>query len=259
MAKIDLRTITASCMLTICFPVNSVAAQSYAALARAFADAPLVARVKVTQAQEIKPPPSPDKVRYFAQTSVTTLLRAPAAQPPILKLLTDLPLDSRGKRPKIGKAEWLIAARPAGSDVQLLAPPLAWSADAEARVRAIIAAATAPGAPGVVRRISGAFYSPGNVPGESETQIFIDYANGTKGSLSVLRRPNAAPQWHASVGEVASDSPPPAKDTLGWYRLACGLPKTLPDAALGDLDDAGRTAARTDYQYVLTQLGVCDA
>jgi hypothetical protein len=110
-----------------------------------------------------------------------------------------------------------------------------------------------------VRRISGAFYSPGNVPGESETQIFIDYANGTKGSLSVLRRPGVEPAWHASVGEVASDSPPPTKDTLGWYRLACGLPKTLPETALGELDDASRTAVRSDYQFVLNRLGACDA
>ena len=258
MTQIMLRPIAAFFALTICFCWKIADAQSYAGLARAFADAPLVARVKVTSSQEIKPPPSPDKVRYFATTSVTALVRAPSPQPPTLGLLADLPLDSRGKRPRIDKAEWLIAARPSGAQVQLLAPPVTWTAETEARVRAIIAAATAPGAPGQVRQVSGAFYSPGNVPGESETQIFIDFAGGGKGSLSVLRRPGIAPAWSASFGEVASDGPPPAKDSLGWYRLACGLPKTLPDTALGELDDTGRTAARADYAFILTQLGACD-
>jgi hypothetical protein len=127
----------------------------------------------------------------------------------------------------------------------------------EKRVRAIVAEASAPGAPGAIRRVSGAFHSPGNVPGESETQIFFDLAGG-KGSLSVLRRPQVAPAWSASFGEVAGDAPPPAKDTLGWYRLACGLPASLPDTALGELDEAGRAAVRTDYVYVLSQLGACN-
>lgn len=245
--------------LTICFWAQMSSAQGYATLAKAFADAPLIARVKVSSSQEIKPPPSPDKVRYFLSTAVVSLIRAPSPQPPTLALLADLPLDSRGKRPKVNKTEWLIAARPVDGKVQLVAPPVAWTADNEMRVRGIVGDATAAGAPGAVRRISGAFYSPGNVPGESETQIFVDYTNGTKGSLSVLRRPGVAAAWHASVGEVASDSPPPAKDTFGWYRLACGLPRMLPEAALGELDESARTAARTDYQFVINQLGACDA
>ncbi|HTI30542.1 MAG TPA: hypothetical protein VL405_00295 [Sphingomonas sp.] len=243
----------------LCFSSEIVSAQSYAALATAFADAPLVARVRVIRSQEIKPPPRPDRVRYFVSANVTSLIRAPSPQPPAVDLLADLPLDSRGKRPKVNKSDWLISARPVGGKVQLLAPPVPWSTATETRVRAITAEATAAGAPGAVRRVSGAYYSPGNIPGESETQIFVDFINGTKGSLSVLRRPNAAPDWHAAFGEVASDSPPPARDTLGWFRLACGLPKVLPEAALGELDGNARTAVAADYQFVLTQLGACDA
>lgn len=258
MTQIKLRPITTICSITICFYGQISSAQSYATLARVFADAPLVARVKVAGAQEIKPPPSPDKVRYYATTSVVALVRAPSPQPPMLTLLADLPLDSRGKRRKINKIEWLIAARTSGAQIQLLAPPVPWTADIEANVRTIVTAAALPGAPGTVRRVSGAFYSPGNVPGESETQIFIDFAAGGKGSLSVLRRPGVPPAWHASFGEVASDSPPPARDTLGWYRLACGLPATLPDNAVADLGEVERDAARADYTFVLTQLGKCE-
>lgn len=259
MAYISLRSIIAASTITLCFYASNAAAQSYASLAKVFADAAIVARVKVTGVQEIKPAPSPDKVRYFATTAVMALIKAPSPQPPTFKLLADLPLDSRGKRPKVNKAEWLIAARPQGSDVQLVAAPVRWTADNEARARAIVASVAEPGAPGQVRRVSGAFYSPGTVPGESETQIFVDFVNGTKGSLSVLRRPGVEPAWHASFGEVASDSPPPAKDTFAWYRLACGLPQTLPETALGDLDAAGRTATAKDYAFVLAQLGACDA
>jgi hypothetical protein len=254
-----LRTGAAAFVASLCFASQISSAQSYTALARAFADAPLVARIKVLSSQEIKPPPSPDKVRYYATASVTALVRAPSPQPPSLNLLADLPLDSRGKRPRINKSEWLIAARPIDGKVQLVAPPVAWTADNEARVRAIVAASTAADTPGSVRRISGAFYSPGNVPGESETQIFVDFTGGGKGSLSVLRRPGMAPAWHASFGEVANDGPPPARDTMSWYRLACGLPKTLPESALGDLDAAGRTATAADYAFVLAALGPCDA
>ncbi|HYZ48303.1 MAG TPA: hypothetical protein VE567_05345, partial [Sphingomonas sp.] len=50
---------------------------------------------------------------------------------------------------------------------------------------------------------------------------------------------------------------PPARDTLLWYRLACGLPRALPDEAVADLDGAAAEAARADYGYVLEQLGPC--
>lgn len=243
--------------VTACFISTIASAQSYVALAKAFADAPLVAHVAIAQATPIKPDPAPATARFYVIANMVALVRAPASQPPALNLLFDLPRDSQGKLPRVKKADWLIAARPAAGQVQLTAPPVTWTPELEKRVRAIVAEAGAPGAPGAVRRVNGAFYSPGNVPGESETQIFLDLASG-KGSLSVLRRPGIAPAWSASFGEVASDGPPPAKDTLGWYRLVCGLPAALPDMAVADLDEAGRTAARADYAFVRTQLGNCD-
>ena len=228
-------------------------------LAKRFADAPLVARVKVTSAVPIKPDPAAGVARFYTVASVSALVRAPATQPPSLKLLVDLPRDSQGKAPKLKKAEWMIAAQPAGAEVQLTGAPVVWTPETEKRVRAIIADASATGAPGAIRRVTGAFYSPGNVPSESETQIFFELAAGGRGSLSVLRRPGLAPAWSTSFGEVASDGPPPAKDSFGWYRLVCGLPATLPDRATAELDGPARAAATADYAFVITQLGACDA
>ena len=242
---------------TACFGSTIGSAQSYTALAKTFLDAPLVAHVSVARVTPIKPGPAPSTARFYVVANMVALFRAPASQPPAIDLLVDLPRDSQGKPPRLKKAEWLIAARPAEAQVQLTSPPVTWTPELERRVRAILAEARVSGAPGAVRRVSGAFYSPGNVPGESETQIFLDMASG-KGSLSVLRRPGIAPAWSASFGEVASDGPPPAKDTLGWYRLVCGLPAALPDSAVADLDEAGRTAGRADYAFILAQLGTCN-
>jgi hypothetical protein len=44
---------------------------------------------------------------------------------------------------------------------------------------------------------------------------------------------------------------------LLWYRLACGLPPTLPAASLAELDQAVASAARHDYALVLQGLGPC--
>ena len=230
-------------------------AQSYATLARTFADAPLVAHVRAISAVPIKPDPAGGTARFYVVASTMALIRAPSAQPPMLNLLVDLPRDSAGKAPRPKKAEWLIAAR-ADPQVRLTAPPVAWTADNERRVREIVAEASTAGAPGPIVKVAGAFYSPGNIPGESETQIFLDLATG-KGSLSILRRPQVTASWSASFGDVAGNAPPPAKDTLAWYRLACGLPAALPETALHDLDDSDQSSVRADYAFVLTQLGAC--
>ena len=253
------RAAWATSLLSVCFIGGNASAQSYNRLAQSFADAPLIAHVTVANAAPIKPDPAPGTARFYIEAKVAALVKAPSPQPPTLKLVADIARDSQGKLPKVKKAEWLIAARTADGQIQLIAPPVSWTPETEKRVRAILAETGAPNAPGAVRQVSGAFYSPGNVPGESETQIFFDLARGGRGSLSVLRRPGLAPAWSASFGEVASDGPPPAEDTLGRYRLVCGLPKALPDTVLSELDEGARTAARADYGFVLTQLGACEA
>jgi hypothetical protein len=56
---------------------------------------------------------------------------------------------------------------------------------------------------------------------------------------------------------VDNSAAPPKPDSLLWYRLACGLPRQLPDSAVAGLAEGDAKAARDDYQLVLTGLGPC--
>ena len=96
------------------------------------------------------------------------------------------------------------------------------------------------------------------MPGEGETQIFLNAADGRPLSLSVWRAPGAAPRWAVSVGEIVDQgAEPPAKDTLLWYRLACSLPPRLPAASTESLSEADAAIAAEDYAVVISGLGPC--
>jgi hypothetical protein len=56
------------------------------------------------------------------------------------------------------------------------------------------------------------------------------------------------------VDEAAA---PPAPNTLLWYRLACGLPRSLPRQSLAEADAEGAAAIQADYRLVLERLGPC--
>jgi hypothetical protein len=60
--------------------------------------------------------------------------------------------------------------------------------------------------------------------------------------------------WTELVDQAASA---PQRGTLEWYRLACFLPRELPQSAYLQRDQAARYQAQADYGYVLSQLGDC--
>ncbi len=61
-----------------------------------------------------------------------------------------------------------------------------------------------------------------------------------------------------STGDIVDESAgAPPKDTLLWYRLACGLPAQLPASALASEEPANARAAREDYAIVRRELGPC--
>ncbi len=204
----------------------------------------------------------PGKVRLYVTVTVATLIRGANGIPSTVNYLVDLPLDSRGRPPKLKKAQViLLAAAAQGGDLRLVAPDaqLPWAAEAEATLRAILKEATAADAPPPITGVGSAFHVPGNLPGESETQIFLRTADRRPVSLSVLRRPGAAPGWSVALSEIVDEAaapPPPA--SLLWYRLACGLPRTLPYEALAGADPAQAEMIRADYQVVIRQLGPCE-
>jgi len=201
--------------------------------------------------------------RLYVEADVTALVRGQAGLPPRIGYVLDAPTDDRGRAPKLKKARVLLFARPVANlpdQVQLSAPDamLPWSAAVDAQVRAIARAAVAADAPPAITGIGNAFHVPGALPGEGETQIFLIAAGGRPVSLSILRRPGEQPRWAVALSEIVDEAAgPPAKDTLLWYRLACGLPSALPETATARLDPANATIAQEDYGFVLAQLGPC--
>jgi hypothetical protein len=98
---------------------------------------------------------------------------------------------------------------------------------------------------------------PGSLPGESETQIFLQTADGRPVSLNVLRRPGQTPRWSVALSETDDDAAePPRPETLLWYRLACTLPPILPRQSLVEAESPH--AIRADYRLVIDGLGRCE-
>ena len=75
----------------------------------------------------------------------------------------------------------------------------------------------------------------------------------------MFSQPGAPKRWAVSTGEVIDESASaPVKNTLLWYRLACGLPQAL-DAKLVESPEADSAAkTQADYLFIITSLGPCD-
>ena len=205
---------------------------------------------------------APGETRYYVRAVARALVSGRADLPPTLNYLVDLPNDARSKPLKLKNIPVLLLATPptAAGDLRLIGPhaQVPRTPENDAQLRAILQAKVAPDAPPAITGISRAFHVPGSLPGESETQIFLRTADARPISLNVLRRPGQAPHWAVALTEMVDDSAaPPARDTLLWYRLACELPSTLPDAALAGLSDEDAAATKADYGVVLAGLGPC--
>jgi hypothetical protein len=241
---------------------------TYADLTDLAAAAPVVADVVVARATRLKPAQAPGVAagfaRFYVEGDVQALVRGAEGLPGHVSWLVDLPLDARGRVPKLAKkTRLLLLATTAGArpgEIRLIAPyaQFGWTAELDARLRAILTGLTAADAPPRVTGIGSAFHVPGSLPGESETQIFLRTEDGRPISLTVLRRPGEQPRWAVALGEMVDEAAaPPPRDSLLWYRLACFLPRDLPDTATNALAAAEAEAARTDYRFVVTALGGC--
>jgi len=237
---------------------------SYVELADMAFAAPETIGATIAEAIALKPNAAPDvpagKTRYYVQADVTALI-AGTGVPSRVTYLVDLPNPPKGKLKLKGVPVLLLAAPTANpGELRLIGPraQVPRTPENESRLRAILTAAISPDAPPAITGITRAFHVAGTLPGESETQIFLRTADKRPISLSILRRPHEDPRWAVALSELVDDSAaPPKPDTLLWYRLACGLPKALPDDAVAGLAEADATAARADYQVVLSGLGAC--
>ena len=244
-----------------------VAPPAYADVADLVLRSPMVidsvirSAVKVDPSQSVGTPAG--MVRLYVEADVVALIRGQDAVPARIGWLYDVTPDARGKLPRLAKRRVLVFARPiAGraNQVQLTGADSQrdWTAPAEALTRRIIGEAIAPDAPPRITGIGNAFHVAGTLPGAGETQIFLQTENRRPVSLNVIRAPGEAPRWAVALSEIVDEAAaPPPRDTLLWYRLACGLPRVLSATALQSMEEADQRAAVEDYRFILGALGPC--
>jgi hypothetical protein len=249
-------------------PVSASAAPTYADLADLAITAPIAAHVRLARVERLRESeaasaPSGHR-RLLVDADIVALIRGPNGLPARIRYLVDLPNDSRGRPADLRRrSEWLILAarspvRP--TELRLAAPDaqLPYTPEAAERLRAILREASAANAPPRITGIGRAFHVPGSLPGESETQFFLQTESNRPISISVLRRPNEAPRWAVSLTEVIDEAAPsPSRDTLLWYRLACALPAVLPRQSLSEASAEEARAIEADYRLVMESLGRC--
>ena len=240
---------------------------SYADLAD-FADAAdLVVHVQV--AKQIALPPeratnvAPGYARLYIEAKTKALLAGKAPLGGSVRYLVDVPVDAKGRAPKLKKREFLLFARAVPGrpgELQLAGPTaqIPYDEATAGRLRPILGELAAPDAPPAITGVRDALAVPGTLVGESETQIFLATESGDPVSLTIVRRPGMEPVWGVSYSEIVDQAArPPAQGTLAWYRLACFLPPDLPRGANLSQDPASRARAAEDYAFVLDQLGQC--
>ena len=240
---------------------------SYADIVDLADKTPIILRAEIRKIARLDPARSvgvkPGQARVYVEARTQALLFGASAIGESLRYLVDVPLDARGKLPNLRKSVVLLFARPVANlpgELQLVAPDaqIAWAPDTEARVRGVIAELLAPGAPGRVTAVREAIHVPGTLAGTGETQFFLQTPDGSAASITVLHRADGPPSWSASFTEVLeSASPPPQRDTLAWYRLACFLPDRLPGSVNVSETAAARALADGDWRQVKAQLGAC--
>lgn len=239
---------------------------AYADLVDLALAAKVVAVAEVRKAVRLKPEEAPGlpagQARLYIEARTLELIAGDELDESI-RFLADVPLDARGKPPRLGKTEVLVLARTVPDrpgELQLVAPDamLMVTPAREATLRSILTETTRPDAPPQITAVREALHVNGNLAGEGETQLFLGTATGAPVSISVLRRPGQPTTWGVSFTEIVdSAARPPLPATIAWYRLACGLLAKLPERAnISDTLNDRRIAAE-DYAQVLADLGPC--
>lgn len=241
---------------------------TYADLADLGAGAPVVAYVRVNRAERLNAREATTVragyTRFEIEADLVALIRGTSGLPARIRYLVDLPNDSRGRPPRIARrSEYLIMATRVPSrpdEVRLVTADaqVPYSTPAAELLRSIVREASGTDAPPRITGIGRAFSVPGNLPGESETQFFLQTADQRPISLSVLRRPGEQVRWSVALGEIVDEGAgPPQPNTLLWYRLACTLPGQLPADVLGEATPEESRAIQADYRVVMDGLGRC--
>lgn len=265
---------TSSYAMQTAAPAATPSPYSYADIADLATIAPMAIHARIHKVAALKPAQAPGLkaglARFYVEADVISLIRGTGPLAARITYLVDLPLDAGGKPPKLKRKQpVLLFARPVAGptpgtnstgSVRLVAPDaqLPWDPATEAKLRAILTEVVKPGAPPAITGIGNGFHVPGTLPGEGETQLFLDTKTGEPVSLTILTAPDGSRRWAAAFGEIVDESAAvPARETLAWYRLACGLPRDLPLSKLAGTAPEDRRKAASDYAVVLGALGEC--
>ena len=240
---------------------------TYADLVDLSIAAPLVLRAKIddqaTVERERAPGLAPGHARLYVEAETTALIAGNAPIGESLRYLVDVPLDAKGKVPKLKKREVVLFARPVAGNarqVQLVyaRAQLPYTPELESRLRPILTELVDPDRAPVITGVRDALSVEGTLTGESETQLFLDTRDDGPVSVTIVRRPNQAPRWGVSWSEIVDQSArAPQRETLAWYRMACFLPETLPNDANLSREMRSREMAARDYAFMIEQLGAC--
>jgi len=269
-----IRTLARDCCIAALLAVAPASAQqqrpglahvsAYADLADLALAAPVVVSAKVhafVRVPKKEAPGLPEGARrYLVRADVDAALIAPGALPSRIQYLWDVPSNVR---PDIDDKPVLLFLAPVkgrADQFRLVSPraQVAATPALDTQVRAILKQARDPALGHRVTGVTRAFTTPGSVPGEEQTQIFLKTADAAPVSLIVTTRPGEAKRYGVAFSEtIDPDAPPATKGTLGAYYLACGLPPHLPAEAIADLDDEAKATVAADYAFVLTQLAAC--
>ena len=240
---------------------------AYADIADLVVVSPLIIDVTIRNAKKVSPEQAlgvPINLqRMLVEADVLALIRGQGGVAPRVRFVLDVPKDAKGKVPKLKKQRmFLLGSVVAGKpgEIRLSRPNalVQYSAANDALVRAITQESVQTDAPQRVTGIISAFYSAGTVIGEGETQVFLRTQNNQPISLSIISRPGQVKRWAVSTSEVIDESASaPARHTLLWYRLTCGLPRDLSAERVesGEGDNVAR--AQADYKFVIESLGPC--
>ena len=214
--------------------------------------------------EERAPDVPPTHIRLYIESLTQNLLAGPQAVGAQLAYVVDQRRDPDGDAPKLENRQFLVFGDLSQSQLgalQLLSSDSMMPAGPriEARVRQVLTQLAATDVPPAILGLRDVISVPGNLVGESETQMFVETDTGAPVSLTVIRRPDMAPQWGVSLGElVDASAQPPERETLTWYRLACFLPRELPDNSFLQRDRTSQDQARADYAFILSELGPCE-
>ncbi len=239
----------------------------YADIADLATAAPVIAHITVNRAIKVDPERAPEAPagtrRFYIIGSVNALIRGRDGISDTIRYIVDVPMDTRGRTPKLKKRDMLVFGRQVPGnpqDIQLVAPDaqIEWTAARDRRTRQLVREIVSRDAPPAIRRIGSAFHVPGTIIGEGETQIFLESENDQPLSITILSRAGQKKRWAVSLSEIVDEAArAPVRNSLLWYRLACFLPRDLPDNVLNGTSMSEANQARLDYRLVIQDLGNC--